>query len=305
MSTQTPPIPTTPTRGVDTVDAPVRIECAEIWGGNHTIYAPVALPGLHGVLYSRPCSGGRGGDLHYLSICGSGLLSRICIADVVGHGETVAKVGSAAYTLVRRSVDRPDQRRMFSALNDLLVERGLSVLTTAAAFTYYPPTQRLSYSYAGHPPAWHYERASRTWQRLELDRPPGLPDDQLVNCPFAISTSTMFTRHRMRLELGDRFIVVTDGVLEAPDPDGKLFGADRLTALLESITGQRPDADPEAIGAALVDALNAHRQIETFDHDDVTFLVMEVTAAPRGPALWHVLRNRVLRRLTGRGKRAR
>src|SRR5512139_242502 len=52
-----------------------RLACAEVRGGNHPIYDVVELPGLRGVLYSNPCAGARGGDVHYLSVCGSGLLA--------------------------------------------------------------------------------------------------------------------------------------------------------------------------------------------------------------------------------------
>src|SRR5918994_2600785 len=64
--------------------------CAEVRGGNGTIHAQVMLPGLRGVLYSRPCAGATGGDIHYLSVCGSGLLARVCLADVAGNGTGVA-----------------------------------------------------------------------------------------------------------------------------------------------------------------------------------------------------------------------
>jgi hypothetical protein len=54
--------------------------CNEVWGGNRTFHGPIELPGLRGVLFSQPCEGGRGGDVHYLSVCGSGLVSRALLA---------------------------------------------------------------------------------------------------------------------------------------------------------------------------------------------------------------------------------
>ncbi|MHC4141141.1 MAG: hypothetical protein ACYSUF_04395, partial [Planctomycetota bacterium] len=115
--------------------SPPRIQCAEIWGGNHTIHTPVSLPGMRGVLFSRSCSGRRGGDLHYLSMCGSGILSRVCIADVVGHGAPVSDVGRKIHALMRRHVNWPDHRRMLRLLNRALERMGLDALTTAAVLT--------------------------------------------------------------------------------------------------------------------------------------------------------------------------
>jgi hypothetical protein len=45
-------------------EPPTGFACGEVRGGNGTIHAKVALPGLRGVLYSRPCAGATGGDIH-------------------------------------------------------------------------------------------------------------------------------------------------------------------------------------------------------------------------------------------------
>ena len=47
------------------------LACGEVHGGNEPIHQAVALPGLHGVLYSHPCHGVRGGDVHYMSASAS------------------------------------------------------------------------------------------------------------------------------------------------------------------------------------------------------------------------------------------
>ena len=47
---------------------PLQLVCAEVWGGNRPIHAPIDMPGLRGAIYSRPCCGGRGGDIHYVAI---------------------------------------------------------------------------------------------------------------------------------------------------------------------------------------------------------------------------------------------
>ena len=91
---------------------PAAFACGEMKGGNGTIHAQVALPGLRGVLYSRPCAGASGGDIHYLSECGSGPLARVCLADVAGHGSAVAAVGAEMHAHLRRSVDVIATRRL-------------------------------------------------------------------------------------------------------------------------------------------------------------------------------------------------
>ena len=227
-------------------------------------------------------------------MCGSGLLSRVCIADVVGHGQRVAEVGRETHALLRRHTNWPDHRRMLRLLNRSLERRGLHSLTTAAVLTYYPPSRRLSFSYAGHPPGWFYTAADDAWRPLTLDH-----DSQsentgvLVDVPLAVSPDAVFSRSRRRVSIGDRLLLVTDGVLEALDASGRYFGIDRTEQLLR----EHRDCDLPEISEALLGALGRHCGTSRFVHDDVSYLLLEFTPPPPGPALWHVVRNRVLRPL--------
>jgi serine phosphatase RsbU (regulator of sigma subunit) len=265
--------------------------CSQIRGGNGAVHAPVDLPGIRGVLYSNPCAGGRGGDVYYLSICGSGLLSRICVADVVGHGEAVAQVSTDMHALLRKLMNWPDQRRVLRELNLLLERRGLDAMATLAAVTYYPPTRKLSFSYAGHPPGWLFRRSVERWERLRLDAD-SRSSDAFINGALAVTTDAAFTRSSVRVAYGDRLFLLTDGVLEAIDAHGELFGSDRI----EQILHEQRDASVEHIAHVLLDELNVHSG-GRITHDDLTILLVEFTHDLKGPALWHVIRNRLLRPL--------
>lgn len=268
--------------------APVEFVCSEIWGGNRPINRPVQTPGLTGMLFSKPCGGASGGDVHYLSVCGSGLLSRFCIADVAGHGERVAAVSREIHGLMRRYMNNVDQRRVLSDLNRTLESWDTLGMTTAAAFTYYPPSRNLSFSYAGHPPAWFYSRARGQWERLALARDEDAP---LENAALAVSDDTRFTRGRRRVEFGDRLLVLTDGVLEAASPGGELFGDERVDAFLRANQG----LDPLALGRRLVRAIVDFTADAELKHDDVTFLLVEFVPGPRGPTVLHAIRNLIMR----------
>lgn len=270
-------------------DDTLRLLCSEIWGGNRPVQAPVSLPHLRGQLFSRPCAGGRGGDIHYLSVCGSGLLSRICLADVVGHGEAVATVSSEVHRQLRRLMNQPDQRRVLRDLNRRLVQMGFKAITTAAAISFYPPSFTLSISYAGHPPAWHYSAARDAWSRVGLED--GLlRQSGMVNLPLAVDEDTQFTRRLLQIECGDRLLVVTDGILEAPGRDGELFGGERVAGLLERARG----ATLERLSEELLAELRGFSP-SAFDADDVTYLLLEFGERPKAPALWTALKSRALR----------
>jgi sigma-B regulation protein RsbU (phosphoserine phosphatase) len=268
----------------------LQLVCAEVWGGNRPIDAPLELPGMRGKLYSRPCEGGRGGDVHYVSVCDSGLISHMCLADVVGHGEAVATVSSRLHGLLRRHINSMDQRTVLRRLNRQLAEIGFDAVTTAAAINYLPPRQRLSLSYAGHPPAWLYRAAEDRWERLgggdEVE-----DDRRLIDLPLAVDATTSFTAHTVRVAYGDRLLVLTDGVLEAPNASGELFGTQRLEELLD----QQRFASAAETADTIIEALLAWVRPAQLAHDDVTLLAVEFEPGPRGPAMWHAIKNRILR----------
>jgi sigma-B regulation protein RsbU (phosphoserine phosphatase) len=270
--------------------------CGEVRGGNEPIYEQVELPGIRGVLYSRPCRGGSGGDVHYVSVCGSGLLSRVSLADVAGHGETIAAVGAEMHAHLRRSVDTIDERRVLSRLDVRLDRVGLQAMTTAALATYYPPARRLTVSYAGHPPGWLYRAEPRQWTRL--DGPAARRGEHaFVDLPLGTGLGPGFTRRRFRVSPGDRMLLVTDGVLEAPSPEGLPLGDAGLEAVLQAGVGHV--SDPNAIAEQVLSALRDYVDSPHLSHDDVTFFVGEFVPGPPGPALWHVVKNRVLGRWAG------
>ena len=271
-------------------DKALRLACSEEWGGNRMIDAPIQLPGIRGRIYSRPCGGRRGGDVHYLAVCGAGLLSRLWVSDVVGHGETVAKVSGETHELLRRYMNQDDQRRVLENLNRRLTRIGLGAMTTAAAATYSAMQRQLSVSYAGHPPGWFYESATDQWTRLVSSRPEKRPAI-LTDGPLAVVADAEFTRLDRKVSVGDRLLLLTDGVLEAPNGAGGLYGTEPLEKLLAE---HRRD-ELGQIADAVISDITRRAGAAGLTHDDVTLLAVEFVPGPRPPAMWHALKNMVRR----------
>src|SRR5215510_329913 len=76
------------------------LACMEVWGTNRSVNRTVDLPELTAWVYSKPADGENGGDVHYLSVCGQAVLSRVVLADVSGHGAQVS--GSAQLSEFRQ-----------------------------------------------------------------------------------------------------------------------------------------------------------------------------------------------------------
>ena len=93
----------------------------EIWGGSAAAAAQsVSSPGLHATVLSRPFEGAdEGGDIHYVTVCGGGIITRAILADVAGHGQAVAEVARSLRELLRKNINFASQKRVVHALNQI------------------------------------------------------------------------------------------------------------------------------------------------------------------------------------------
>jgi len=295
-------------RAAESIESPgaraLEFSCAEVWGGNRDVHTPVRLPGLAGFVYSHPCHGARGGDVHYLSVCAAGLISRLCLVDVVGHGEAVAQVGRWLHGLLGKHMGRRDPREILAGLNARLAEAGLATMSTAACFSYHAMRGELRYCYAGHPPAWVYRHHSQSWSELSLPSSGREPDagegsGEPQNLVLGVQADVRFDLGMTVLEPGDRLLVFSDGLIETRSPSGELFTKQRLA---ERLMHHR-HLDVHALGHAILDDLFAFADRCPLTHDDVTFVLLQATGRLTAPSLlWYVVRSRV-RKLLAR-KRA-
>ena len=74
-----------------------RLECKGIWGGIRNSDIEVTAGKVIGSIYSSACEGGKGGDIYYFGVCQGDFITRLAIADVVGHGEAVTEVSQYVY----------------------------------------------------------------------------------------------------------------------------------------------------------------------------------------------------------------
>jgi len=283
----------------DETAEPVRLVCAQVHGGNGRVRATLDLPDARGILFSQPSEGREGGDVYYVSVCGSGLISRFCVADVVGHGQTVSAVSAEIHAVLRRLMNWIDHRRVLTQLNRLLTRKGLDAMTTLAVMTYFPPSRTLSFSYAGHPPGWYYSRREGRWSRLDLP-PEREQERRFVDGALAVVEDACFTRSKRRVDAGDRLILLTDGTLETPRPDREQFGEARLAELLNEHQG----LDLSSLAETVVGALESFSGERPLRHDDVTLLLVEFKPSSRLQLVLNMMKTRVVH-LLGRSDRPR
>jgi sigma-B regulation protein RsbU (phosphoserine phosphatase) len=243
-----------------------RIRCSEIWGGIQNARLEAVTSGIRASLYSSSCEGGRGGDVYYFSVCGHDVLTRVALADVTGHGESVSQVSQWLYDSLASRMNSRRGHKVLADLNRAADERGIEAISTATVVGFYRWTGRLYFSYAGHPPVLWYRQRERRWSPIELADSKGL-----ANLPIGVTDQSRFDQGRMRVRRGDRLLLYTDGVLEAPDEGGKLYGAKRLQAVLDDV-GEAPLSN-------VIDSVLASLRAHTggpLTHDDVTLLAIEI-----------------------------
>jgi phosphoserine phosphatase RsbU/P len=243
-----------------------RIRCAEVWGGIHNADLECVTSGVRASLHSSACDGGRGGDVYYFSVCGADSLTRVALADVTGHGEAVSRVGQWLYDALAARMNSLRGDRVLGELNDLAEHYGFDAISTLAVVQYYRRKTRLYVSYAGHPPALVYRQHLRTWQSAEVPEGAGL-----VNLPIGVSDQTHYAQHAISLASGDRVLLYTDGVIEAPGRNGSQFGMERLVSIAQA-SGEKTLSE---LKTAVMDAVREHTG-GPLDHGDVTVLAIEV-----------------------------
>ena len=94
------------------------------------------------------------------------------------------------------------------------------------------------------------------------------------------------------MAFGDRLLLLTDGVLEAPNAAGELFGRERLAEVLQANSNQ----PPQVLVPAIVAALRGHTNEAALHHDDVSLLMAEFVDNLKSNALWTAVQNRLLPR---------
>jgi sigma-B regulation protein RsbU (phosphoserine phosphatase) len=238
----------------------------QVWGGIHSDDLQASTNGVVASLYCRACEGGKGGDLYYFSVSANDMLTRIALADVSGHGPAVSDVSQWIYDSLAARISGAEGSEVLADLNRLASEQGYRALTTAVVVTFFRPDSRLSFTYAGHPPMFVHRKSEGQWRVARLDAAP-----HAANLPLGVDSDMTYDEQRIPLAEGDRLFLYTDGVVEAPNHRGQIFGPKRLLAALAA----RSTGTPKQVKDGVLGAIQEHTG-GRLAHDDVTFMVVEI-----------------------------
>lgn len=205
-----------------------------------------------------------GGDLYEVVRTRDGGVI-IVVGDVSGKGIPAALFMAVTTTLIRTMAQQyraPDEivRRVSDALASHN-PRGLFVTLFCAVFE--PDGRTLAYACAAHP--------SPVLLRPGAD--PTLAFETTA-MPAGIFPGMEVEGRRIELAPGDALVFYTDGITEAFDSDGRLFGDDRLLTALAD--GSRDSA--AALAATLLAAVRGHAGMQP-QSDDITVVTARLLDA--------------------------
>jgi serine phosphatase RsbU (regulator of sigma subunit) len=251
------------------------LQCMDIWSGNQSVENEVSTPGLELFVFSQPYRGeSRGGDVHYVSLCAGGVVTRLILADVSGHGAAVAETSQTLRALMRRFMNSNSQSRLVHDLNREFTQLAQSGrFATALVSTYVSGRNRFTICNAGHPrPLW-YRHASGSWSFVNDDL---VETGQASNLPLGLYEATDYRQFELKIADGDLLVLYTDALTEAHGDEDQMLGEE---GLLRIVSGIATDQVREFGGRLLqsVGEFTRHRPAE----DDVTILVLKFVASRR------------------------
>jgi sigma-B regulation protein RsbU (phosphoserine phosphatase) len=187
----------------------------------------------------------------------------LVIADVSGHSIGAALMAAEVRSVLHAKVHSFDSTgEILAALNEILYEdlsqAGLCI--TLAYLKLDVRTRTLTYSNAGHPPILLSRSSKMRCRQLDAE---GLI--------LGVKKGVLFEEKRVLLQSGDLLLLYTDGITEAQNEAGELFGCARLCTLLRSMHGCPPEEIVDAVHAKVAEFTRTCTMV-----DDITMIVMKV-----------------------------
>ncbi len=184
---------------------------------------PEGPPELDGIAFHAACvpMDTVGGDFYDYRI-GDGTAA-LFIGDVSGHGVPGAFLALITKLAFRQILtETVDIGRILKFMNHAVCDSAvLSNFVTGMLCVLDLRNKRLFYSYAGHPPCY-------------IIRERGIEEIPAVkrSIPLGLNKAQRYEQREYPVEQGDRLVLYTDGVTEAINGEGRMFGETRFRDLL-------------------------------------------------------------------------
>ena len=191
--------------------------------------------------------------------------SIVILGDIAGKGMK-AKYFSSTYWAYLKTVFHIYLKSCGSLASGIGQLNGLlcddpsleDIFTTLICFKLGKDSNRIVSVNAGHLPVLWWRESDGTLELIEARGP-----------LLGLDECAVFPEIETLIGPDDRFIIASDGVIEATNKDGELYGMERLQEAVK----RKGSLDPEALTQTLLDGVSEFRDL-TPANDDVTIMVI-------------------------------
>jgi serine phosphatase RsbU (regulator of sigma subunit) len=188
----------------------------------------------------------------------------VVVGDATGKGVPAALVVTATYSMLRavaQALGSFSPGEVLAQVNETLLARIPSNMFVTCFYAILEPNSAtLSYANAGHdlPYLWGGGDAEELRAR---------------GMPLGLLPGMEYEEKEIELDAGEGVLFYTDGLVEAHDPKGEMFGFPRLRALIAE------HGEKRALGDILMEELYTFVGQEWEQEDDITILTLKRSAS--------------------------
>ena len=254
-----------------------RMRCMEVRGGKSPTEPGLCVPGMDVWLGTQNSaqSGAGGGELHYVSSCASGRITRLLLSDICAIAPVFSALAAELRDLMMRNINTVRQARLVRQVNERL--RSFSQCGGYASViisTHFAPTRSFTFCNAGHPWPLLYRAHEQSWSAMKAnlaDVPPvqDTNPDVLDPCEYQHFTT--------ELAVGDMVLIYSDALTECRDAQGQLVG----TSGVRDRAARIDAANPSEIVPALLRGVREEHRGNLADHDATVMLCRATRTAVR------------------------
>ena len=207
-----------------------------------------------------------GGDFYDFIQLDSSRLGLV-IGDVTDKGVPAALVMATCRSMLRAEATKTfEPGEVLAAVNDSLVEEiPPNMFVTCLYGILEPASGAFTYAHAGH---------NVPYVRTEG----GVAELRATGMPLGLMPEQKYDVKHARLEPGETMLLSSDGIVEAHDPSGEMYGFGRL---MDQVAGHPGGV---ALISALVEDLDEFSTEEMEQEDDVTLVVVRRSSSAQASA---------------------
>jgi serine phosphatase RsbU (regulator of sigma subunit)/predicted ester cyclase len=189
----------------------------------------------------------------------------VVVGDATGKGVPAALVAEATSNMLRalaQGLGSPSAGEVLERINETLLARmPTNMFVTCFYAILDPENASLSYANAGHDLPYLRRRGG---DAKEL---------RATGMPLGLMSGMSYEEKEIELDVGEGVLFYSDGLVEAHDPKGEMFGFPRLRALVAE------QGEERSLGDFLLDELYSFVGESWEQEDDITLLTLKRSAS--------------------------